>query len=143
MKPNKLLYFFSLLFALTVFSSCDKDDSEPTKTDILTSHEWKGSRVLVAGLDVSDRPEIKDMLLDIKTLRLNFNRNGSYTATYTDKSGPRTTTGAWQFTNNETKLAFDLLGEMEIKNFTSSNLDMIKVAQNGSLTYNAEVQLIK
>ncbi len=143
MKLNNLLILFSLLFVFATLSSCDKDDNAPTKTDMLVAHEWKGSRVLVAGLDVSDRPEVKEMLLDIKTLRLTFNRNGSYTATYTDKSGNRTTTGGWKLTDNETKLSIDLLGELDIKNFTHTNLDMIKKVQNGSASYDAEVQLVK
>ncbi|MBD1395821.1 lipocalin family protein [Pontibacter sp. JH31] len=143
---NILKISFLLLmavFSLTL-SACEKDkDTEPTKTDLIVAHEWKGDRVTVNGFDVSDRPEIKSMLLDIKSTTLTLRRDGTYTAVYTQNGVPQNTTGTWTFKENETILYFDLLGDLQIISLTGSNMSLFKTVTQGNTTYDAEVHFVK
>ena len=139
------LHFLLLILAATaLFTSCkDDEDPEPTKTDLVVAHEWKGNRILVNGLDVSNRPEIKNMLLDIKSTTLTLRRDGTYTATYEQNGTPQTTTGNWSFKENETIIYFDLLGDLQIKTLTDTNMDLIATVEQNGITFDAEVQFIK
>lgn len=135
-----LLFLASSLF----FSSCDKDkDTEPTKTDLVVAHEWKGERVLVNGIDVSARPEIQSMLLDIKSTTLTLRRDGTYTATYVQAGKSQTTTGTWEFRENETIIFFDLLDELRIERLTADNMDLEATVDQNGRTFNAMVQFVK
>lgn len=137
-----LLLFLALPLTLV---SCDKDedDPEPTKTDLIVAHEWLGDRVLVNGFDVSDRPEIKDMLLDIKSTTLSLRRDGTYTAVYDQAGSTQTTTGTWEFKENETIIYFDLLGDLQIENLTTTNMDLITTVNRDNMNFDAEVRFVK
>ncbi|MBF9252726.1 DUF5004 domain-containing protein [Pontibacter sp. 172403-2] len=104
MKNAKLL---TLLLLALIFnlSSCNNDEDEPTpisaKTEFLTTGEWKISKLDFNGVDVSDENKYPDVA-DVKSTRIDFNKDGTYTQTRT--SG--TETGTWKFTDNETHLLF-------------------------------------
>jgi hypothetical protein len=138
-----------LLLLLTVFSfalfSCkkDKDPQPPTTTDLLVAHEWRGDRILVGGLDFSNRPEIKEMLLDIKSTRLTLRRDGTYTAVYDQAGATRTTTGDWSFKENETIIYFDLLGDLKISELTTTNMNLISNVDRDGMVFEAEVRFVK
>jgi hypothetical protein len=141
------LPIFRLLFLFLVLplglASCKKDDPEPTNTDLVVAHEWQGDRVLVNNIDVSSRPEIIDMLLDIKSTRLTLRRDGTYTAVYQQAGTTQTSTGNWSFKENETIIYFDLLGDLQIQRLTTTNMDLIATVTQNNLTYNAEVRFVK
>ncbi|MHC2993467.1 hypothetical protein OB13_18505 [Pontibacter sp. HJ8] len=127
-----------------LFTACDDDDdTEPTKTDLVVAHEWKGERILVNGLDVSSRPEIKSMLLDIKSTVLTLRRDGTYTAVYDQNGSSQTATGSWSFKENETILFIDLLGDLQLKTLTNSNMDLIRTVQQNGVSFDAEVQFVQ
>ncbi|WP_299708167.1 hypothetical protein [uncultured Pontibacter sp.] len=125
--------------------SCKKDkDVEPlTNTDLLVAHEWRGQQVLVGGMDVSERPEIKDMLLDIKSTRLTLRRDGTYTAVYEQAGSMQTTTGEWSLKENETIINFDLLGDLKIDELTTTNMNLIASVERDGVVFNAEVRFVK
>lgn len=84
------------------FSSClDKDEDPTPKTnkELLTFKSWKVTKVKEDGIDVSNEPEVAF----IKNSRTQFNSNGTYTQTTTNY----TSSGIWEFANNETQLVFD------------------------------------
>lgn len=144
MNVYKLPILLLMLAVTVLFSACDKDeDAEPTKTDLLVADEWKGERILVNGIDVSSRPEIKSMLLDIKSTTLTLRRDGTYTAVYDQNGTNQTTTGAWSFKADETILFIDLLGDLQLKTLTSNNLDLIRTVEQNGVSYDAEVQFVK
>ncbi|PVY37382.1 lipocalin family protein [Pontibacter virosus] len=141
------LYIFRYLLLVLVLPfalvSCDKDDPEPTKTNLIVAHEWQGDRVLVAGSDVSDLPEIKEMFLDIKSTRLTLRRDGTYTAVYDQAGTSQTTTGTWEFKENETIIYFDLLGDLQIETLTPTNMDLITTVNRNDTNFDAKVQFVK
>ncbi len=139
---------YTLLFTLitfTLITSCgkSKDPQPATKTDFLVAHPWQGDQVLVSGIDVSKRSEVTSQIGQIKTVKLNFNRNGTYNATYTTDAGPQAQTGNWKFNSDETKLTFELYGEVEIKTLTENNLDMTAKIPFQGVLFDAEVKFIK
>lgn len=141
------LSIFRLLFFLVVLPlgllSCKKDTPEPTNTDLIVAHEWQGDRVLVNGIDVSNRPEIIDMLLDIKSTRLTLRRDGTYTAVYNQAGTTQTSSGNWTFKEDETIIYFDLLGDLQILRLTTTNMDLIATVSQQNMSYNAEVRFVK
>lgn len=142
----KNLPLLLLLVAIPFFfSSCkkDKDVEPPTNTDLVVAHEWHGEQVLVGGMDVSARPEIKDMLLDIKSTRLTLRRDGTYTAVYEQAGSMQTTTGTWTFKENETIIYFDLLGDLIIDKLTTTNMNLIANVNRDGAVFNAEVRFVK
>ncbi|GGG02457.1 hypothetical protein [Pontibacter amylolyticus] len=143
MKLYILRYLLLFLVLPLALVSCDKDDPEPTKTDLVVAHEWQGERVLVNGFDVSDRPEIKDMLLDIKSTRLTLRRDGTYTAVYDQAGTSQTTTGTWEFKENETIIYFDLLGDLQLESLTTTNMDLITTVNRNNTSFDAKVQFVK
>lgn len=144
MNLLRLPFLLLMLAATVLFTSCkDDEDPEPTKTDLVVAHEWKGNRIMVNGMDVSNRPEIKSMLLDIKSTTLTLRRDGTYTATYEQNGTPQTTTGNWNFKENETIIYFDLLGDLQIKTLTDTNMDLIATVEQNGISFDAEVQFIK
>jgi hypothetical protein len=144
MNIPRLRYLLLFIALPLLFFSCKKDkDTEPTKTDLVVAHEWRGERVLVNGLDVSNRQEIKDMLLDIKSTTLTLRRDGTYTAVYDQAGSTQTTTGTWTFKEDETIIYFDLLGDLTIKNLTTTNMDLIANINRDGMAFNAEVQFVK
>ncbi|MBC5992375.1 DUF5004 domain-containing protein [Pontibacter cellulosilyticus] len=138
---------YSLLFALltlTIFSSCGKDDPKPvTKTDLLVANEWRGDQVTVNGIDVSNRPEVTGQIGQIKTVRLKFNRDGTYTAKYMTNMGEQTQNGNWSFNQDETKMTFELYGEVEVKTLTENNLDLTSKIPFQGVLFNAEIKFVK
>lgn len=141
LKPRFLLLLAAVIF---LFSACKKDkDAEPTNTDLVVAHEWKGDRVMVNGMDVSNRPEIKSMLLDIKSTRLTLRRDGTYTAVYDQNGSTQTTTGTWTFKENETIIYFDLLGDLQIISLSGSNMNLFKTVTQNNNTFDAEVHFVK
>ena len=145
MKFTIFRYLILMLALPLLLASCDDDEDnpEPTKTDLLVAHEWQGDRVLVAGSDVSSLPEIKNMLLDIKSTRLTLRRDGTYTAVYEQAGSTQTTVGTWEFKENETIIYFDLLGDLQIKNLTTTNMDLIATVNRDNTTFDAEVRFVK
>lgn len=144
MNILKLRFLLLLLVATFMFSGCKKDkDTEPTNTDLIVAHEWKGDRVLVNGMDVSNRPEIKSMLLDIKSTALTLRRDGTYTAVYNQNGTTQTTTGTWTFKENETIIYFDLLGDLQIISLSGNNMNLFKTVTQDNTTFDAEVHFVK
>ncbi|MEJ8800683.1 hypothetical protein [Pontibacter sp. H249] len=139
---------YTLLFALltlTVFTACSKDDDpDPiTNTDLLVAHEWRGDKVLAAGIDVSNRPEITGQIGQIKTVRLKFNEDGTYNATYTSGMGEQSESGQWSFNEDETRLTFDLVGNVEVEKLTEDSLDLATKIPFQNMTFDAEIKFIK
>ena len=139
---------YPLLFALltlTLFSGCGKDDDPgpTTKTDLLVAHEWRGDQVMVNGIDVSNRPEVTGQIGQIKTVRLKFNRDGTYNATFTSGLGEQTQNGTWTFNEDETKMTFELYGEVDVKRLTENNLDFTAKIPFQGVLFNAEVMFVK
>ena len=144
MKKRELYTLLFALITLTIFSSCGKDDPKPvTKTDLLVAHEWRGDQVMVNGIDVSNRPEVTGQIGQIKTVRLTFNRDGTYNARYMTSLGEQTQTGNWSFNEGETKLTFALYGETEVKTLTENNLNLTAKIPFQGVLFNAEVMFVK
>ncbi|MFD2245293.1 hypothetical protein [Pontibacter ruber] len=145
MNTHRLRYLFAFFFSLILLTSCKDDKDEPTltKTDILSAQEWHGDRVLLNGLDVSQRSEIIDMFLDIKSLRLQLKKDGSFTANYIQGGKAQTTTGKWSLSNDEAKINFEGIGELDIKTLSSDSFEMTASVEQSGRTYQGEVRLVK
>lgn len=139
---QNLLFILIALFSLAACSK--KGDPKPkTQTDLLVAHEWRGDQVQVNGIDVSARPEVTSQIGHIKTVRLKFNADGTYTATFTNNIGAQTQTGKWSFNQDKTKLTFELYGEVEVKRLTENNLDLTAKIPFQGVLFNAEVMFVK
>lgn len=145
MMKKQLYPILFALFTLTFFTGCGKDDDPGpvTKTDMLVAHEWRGDQVMVNGIDVSTRPEVTGQIGEIKTVRLKFEEDGTYNATFTSALGPQTQAGNWSFNEDETKLTFELYGETDVKTLTENNLDLTAKIPFQGVMFNAEVMFVK
>lgn len=104
MKPPKLT-FIPFLFAILVFFSCKKSDSNKpeTNTDFLTKASWKFDKATLGGTDVSS------LLQTCQTDNvLTFSANGSGNidegATKCQSTDAQTDPFTWNFASNETVL---------------------------------------
>ncbi|WP_299823533.1 DUF5004 domain-containing protein [uncultured Pontibacter sp.] len=146
MIRREIYTLFFALVTLAFFSSCSDDNDDPkpiTKTDLLVAHEWRGDQVLAAGIDVSNRPEITGQIGQIKTARIKFDRDGTYDASFTSSLGEQTQSGNWSFNNDETKLTFELLGEVDVKELTEDKLYLTSQLPFQGVMFDAEVRFIK
>ena len=95
--PNSKLLTLLLLLSAIVFSGCDKDkdDPEPTRTDLLAAGTWEGFGIYYAGQNLTQ--DFADEGYDIRKYSLRFEKNGYYTEIYDGTSNA----GRWEFSSNE------------------------------------------
>jgi hypothetical protein len=105
MKRLNLLWLF--VAALFVFTSCKKDDPEPTPTDLIAV-KWKITnadvKLIVAGFDLSDEffGENGTPVGDSESV-IEFKKDGTFVVINGDGTAQ---TGEWEFLENETKIRF-------------------------------------
>lgn len=117
MKIFKITAFVLAAASTLIFTACDKEDDTPelTKTDLLTSSEWKGSDILFEGVSHKDSSWV-----DINGFRLKFDKNGTYVITDLDGDADN---GNWNFINNETQIV--IAGDTNnISVLTKDNLNL-------------------
>ena len=102
---NKLIILSIIAIA---FSSCKKDESDPSKTTILAEQSWKFNN---AGLDPNkdgtiDTDVSSQVAACLKDNTVSFSSNGSGSvdegATKCNTSDPQTLPLTWSFASNET-----------------------------------------
>ncbi|SFH12214.1 hypothetical protein SAMN05421739_10625 [Pontibacter chinhatensis] len=123
---NILLYLF-LFLSSSALVSCDDDDDaqpEPTKTEIITSGEWRGDKVLLNSIDVSLIPGVGENANTFQTLRLNVKADKTYKATFQANGQDQTYEGGWEFNNDETQITLENLGVLDIERLTMTNMDL-------------------
>lgn len=125
-KLRLLTLLFTALFFITL-SSCSKDDDvEPGKRQLLTAHEWVGSAVYSNGYKAPD-----DGALEVKSIKLNFKEDRTFTATYRYNGVPQTEEGLWDLKDNNTKINFPFLNQpgedSDVMRLTDSNFDVSTV----------------
>lgn len=86
-------------------TSCNKDDDDKSKTELLTSGTWKISSVTMNGVDFSSL--IPACEKDNTTRFTSTTYTLDEGATKCDEDDPQTETGTWKFIENETKIVSD------------------------------------
>ncbi|WP_347159341.1 lipocalin family protein [Pontibacter chitinilyticus] len=135
MKTLTLRYVLFTFFALTFLSSCDKEekDAEPSKTDILTAHAWKGDQVMVNKINIAAIPGVGNKAASFNTLYLTFRSDKTYTATFTVQGQEQSQDGTWSFNADESKLNLDLFGEVNVVELTEDDLDLSTTLSQSSV----------
>ncbi len=137
MNKLRFLSFLFAAFFLITLSSCDKDDDEevaPNKSALLTAHAWQGNTVYLNGIKAPDDA----IRLEIKTIKLNFTNDRTFTATYRDSGVPQTVEGLWDLQDNTMKMNFPFLNDpgeySEVTRLTANNFDVsvVYTTQNGA-----------
>ncbi|MCC9168385.1 lipocalin family protein [Pontibacter harenae] len=149
----KLTTIRSLLFALSILSfltSCEKDeeDSELSRTELLTAETWNGDRILIGGQDAADYPGAANLVPDPKSLRITFNTDGTFTGQYTQNGQTIPASGNWELSEDEQTITGDFFGlasEAEIETLTTSNLNLTTTVQlpNFPFPLPAELRLVR
>lgn len=127
MHSKNFILYLALLFSFTFLVSCDDDDDtppEPTRTEIITSGEWKGDKVLLNSIDVANIPGIGANANTFQTLRLTFKEDNTYNAIFEANGQEQNFEGTWEFNSDESAITVEALGELDIKTFTPDNLDL-------------------
>jgi hypothetical protein len=128
MRANNFILYLALLLSLNLLISCSDDDDdaqpEPTNTDLITSGEWKGDKVLLNNIDVAMIPGVGDNANTFQTLRLTVREDNTYTAIFQANGQDQTYEGSWEFNSDETSITLENLGEMDIKRLTMENMDL-------------------
>lgn len=139
--------FTAFLFAMILISAnvgCKKDkDEEKSKTELLTSGQWKISAMtLTPGSDWDMDGDIDTDLYSLldacdKDDYLVFSTNGSVEynegATKCDQDDPQSESDSWSFTDNETKINLD--GDIyTIDELTSSRFRISLTEDDETLT---------
>jgi len=128
MHAMSLRYFLIFFLALVCFVSCDDDDDpEASRRELLTAETWRGDRILVSGADAATSPLFRGFVPDPKSMTIKFNDNGTYTGTYTLNGQARTSSGTWEFKDNERKITGNLFGlasEADIETLNDQNLHL-------------------
>jgi hypothetical protein len=152
-KYLHMKYLSLLTLAALVFAGCDKDDNEPTKTELLTSSAWQYDNGGVdqdrnGTVDVSFAGVLPACVLDNKAT---FNANGSGVgdegSTKCQTTDPQTTPFNWAFTNNEQNIQmngtglFGIGGNFKVTALTSSQLGLQKDTTISGFTVSMIVNL--
>jgi len=127
MRYQKFTLYLILFLSFNFLVSCKDDDDaqpEPSKTEIITSGEWKGDKVLLNSIDVALIPGVGENANTFQTLRLTVREDKTYTAVFQANGQQHTYEGNWEFNQDETKITLDNIGEMDIKRLTMSNMDL-------------------
>ncbi|MBD1395820.1 hypothetical protein H9Q13_01470 [Pontibacter sp. JH31] len=98
-------YGFLLTFVFIVLlTGCDKDkeESSPTKSDLLTAGTWTGVSMFRNGEDVTQLLIEKENY-DIKKQLWKYEKDGKYASTYERKA----LLGTWEFVDNEQHILHD------------------------------------
>ncbi len=97
---TKILVFFTITFLVFNFSSCKKEDKEPTKTDLLTKKEWQFYKSETYDLD---NQFLGNELVD----PLYFDFKTDHQLIITDPQDPEDAEiMEWDFNNDKTKIYF-------------------------------------
>lgn len=114
----RIAFVLFLSVSLIFVSSCKKDEDDPDKTGLLTSHIWNFDDLTTS----STNSDVQLMINFVKALMtdatLEFTSGGSYTLTAMDESE----SGSWSFNTDETELLLDG-SPAEILTLTSSVLE--------------------
>lgn len=128
MHSKNLLLYFVLLLSLNLLVSCNDDDDdaqpEPTRTELLTSGEWKGDKVLLNNINVANIPGIGENAGTFQTLRLTVRTDKTYTAVFQAEGQEHTYEGNWEFNNDESSVTLENIGELDIERLTMDNMDL-------------------
>jgi hypothetical protein len=124
MKPLQLIFALSLMFTTALISSCSKDDDPIlSRLELLTQKPWKLKSTTIVGIGSS--PPESYSADDIYT----FNADGTYLfdegPTKEDPSDSQTTSGTWEFAEDETVIKLSYGGltlNQEIVELTSTTL---------------------
>ncbi len=145
MNKLKLLFFVFAALAFTSLSSCKKeDDAEPSKRDLLTAQTWRGDKLYMNGREITNDPYILEYSIDIKSVKLTFTKDRTYTATYTIGGEKESESGTWDFLNNEQQIDFPFMGEKaDIKRLTKDNFDISSTFEEDGQKFTLEMRFIK
>lgn len=119
-KYKTIWYSVSVLFFIG-FSSCKKDSTPKSKTDLLTQSSWqitKRETKTGAGAWVAVPPSLPCSMDDYRTFRTNLSWDDNEGATKCSPSDPQiSNTGSWSFLFNESQLYLsDVSGASSIFN---------------------------
>lgn len=144
-----LLSFLSITLA---FSACKKDDSPPTKTDLLTGKLWKMSAFTIdpafplfdgngniIGYSNDLLPQMDDCSKD-DTYKFSTDNIAKFDegALKCDSSDPQFTAGAWSLNTEETVLTITMDGSTQPSTILELTADVFKMKytqSSGSTTY--------
>ena len=127
-NKTHLLRLFTATFLLALFAlaSCNKDDDETPRIELLTSGTWNFSRV--AGIQppgVVDPSEIDDIFLGFK---ITFNSDGTYSGEINDPSDP-IFNGIWEADTAVTEITLDPgtadAQTLTVNELTASSLQLV------------------
>jgi hypothetical protein len=123
MKSKFKLLLFVLVTVLFATTACDKEDDEPTKTDLITK-AWK-----VISIDGDPVDEVE--------ILLKFEVNGNLILQSIDDDGESFTVALnWAWAENETKINISMFGEQLIWKLDKLTTDILWI-------YDEEDSLIK
>lgn len=145
MKQASLLYLFIIFLSLPVLTACDDDDdNSPSKTELLTSKTWQGEAVFASGINITDNPELLNSIPDVRTLTLDFETDGTYTANYKEDGVDIKQDGDWEFRDNETVLHFDLMADykLTIGELSAERLTLTTMVNYQGFAVPAEVRFV-
>lgn len=112
MKSKFKFLLFVLVTVLFATTACDKEDDEPTKTDLIAK-EWK---IISIDGDPADEVEIL----------LKFEVNGTLILQGIDDDDlPLTQTLKWSWAENETEIIITMFGEQIIWKLDKLTTDML------------------
>ncbi|MCX2739123.1 DUF5004 domain-containing protein [Pontibacter anaerobius] len=143
MRTKNYILYLILFLSVNFLVSCDDDDDdkdpEPSKTELITSGEWKGDKVLLNNIDVAAIPNIGENATTFQTLRLTFKEDKTYTAIFQAQGDEQSFGGNWEFNADETKVTLDTLGELDIKTLTQDNLDLTTIISTDNINLIGEI----
>jgi len=146
MKPK--IQSIVLLLMITITLSCKKDNDEPaakTKTELITSGSWKRTAFIAnpaydwnadgtfdTNLLNTMFPCEKDNFETYQTNGLVITDEG---VTKCNPSDPQTWSVSWRFSNNETKLIWDIGDEYTLLELTATTLKFQSTFVENGVTY--------
>ncbi|GAB3817195.1 hypothetical protein [Pontibacter rugosus] len=129
MRIKNFIYYFLLLLSVSTLVSCSDDDDEeptpePTKTELLVDSQWKGDRVFINKINLKDFPGVGSNAQTFESLRLNFQEDKTFIATFNYDGQERNLEGTWEFNADQTKLTMGAFGEVDVDRLTADNFDV-------------------
>ncbi|GAB3860554.1 hypothetical protein GCM10028822_38620 [Hymenobacter terrigena] len=147
---NLSTYLLAAAVGLSVLSSCKKDSTTPSKTDLLTSKSWKIAGDVTVQTTNGKSTTTDNFATASACEKDNFIKFGTDKKAVFDEGANKcqganqTETGVWDFNSDQTKLTLgapgtSMVGQFDVVELTASSL---KLSQSDTSNGTTEVETI-
>ncbi len=102
-NPLRNFVLSIMVLAVLALTGCEKDDTTPDKSSLMTAHIWKYNKLSTTSTDTDVQMFVNLMAALMTGSTMNFSTDGTFTMTVMDM----TDSGTWELNPDGTKITID------------------------------------